>query len=233
MRVLGLTGGIASGKSTAAAQLKELGVIVLDADRYGHRVYEPDSPGFHAVVNEFGHDIVGEDGEIDRRVLGGKVFGAPEKMDRLTDIVWPEIRRIAAEEISELRERDPETVIVLEAAVMIEAGWQDLCDEVWVIATEPEAAIKRLKDRNGLNAEQAQARLDSQLTNRERRRHAKVYIDNSGNQRQFRQQIEQEWLRLHRRIKQAEGRARAQARREAEARAAEEAAAVSEGGRAR
>ena len=103
MRVLGLTGGIASGKSTAAAQLKELGVIVLDADRYGHRVYEPDSPGFHAVVNEFGHDIVGADGEIDRRILGGKVFGAPEKMDRLTDIVWPEIRRIAAEEIAELR----------------------------------------------------------------------------------------------------------------------------------
>ena len=67
MRVLGLTGGIASGKSTAAAQLKELGVIVLDADRYGHRVYEPDSSGFHAVVNEFGHDIVGADGEIDRR----------------------------------------------------------------------------------------------------------------------------------------------------------------------
>ena len=96
MRVLGLTGGIASGKSTAAAQLKELGVVVLDADRYGHRAYDPDSPGFHAVVNEFGHDIVGEDGEIDRRILGGKVFGDPEKMERLTDIVWPEIRRLAA-----------------------------------------------------------------------------------------------------------------------------------------
>ncbi len=220
MRVLGLTGGIASGKSTAAAQLKELGVVVLDADRYGHRAYEPDSPGFHAVVNEFGHDIVGEDGEIDRRILGGKVFGDPEKMERLTDIVWPEIRRLAAEEIAELREREPETVIVLEAAVMIEAGWQDLCDEVWVIATEPATAIKRLRDRNSLNAEQAQARLDSQLTNRERRRHAKIYIDNSGTQKQFRDQIDHEWMRLHRRIKQAEGRARAQARREAEARAA-------------
>ena len=224
MRVLGLTGGIASGKSTAAVQLKELGVIVLDADRYGHRVYEPDTPGFHAVVNEFGHDIVGEDGEIDRRILGGKVFGDPEKMDRLTDIVWPEIRRIAAEEIAELRDREPETIICLEAAVMIEAGWQDLCDEVWVIATEPETAIKRLRDRNGLNAEQAQARLDSQLTNRERRRHAKIYIDNSGTQKQFRDQIDHEWMRLHRRIKQAEGRRRAQARREAEARAAAEAA---------
>lgn len=208
MRVLGLTGGIASGKSTAATQLKELGAIVLDADRYGHRVYEQDAPGFHAIVNEFGHDLVGEDGEIDRRVLGGKVFGDPEQMKRLTDIVWPEIRRIAAEEIAELRENEPETVIVLEAAVMIEAEWQDLVDEVWVLATEPETAIKRLKDRNNLSEDQAQARLDSQLTNEERKKHADVYIDNSGTEKQFREQIVKEWEKLQRRIKSS-GRKRA------------------------
>lgn len=208
MRVLGLTGGIASGKSTAAAQLKELGALVLDADRYGHRAYEPDSPGFHAVVNEFGHDIVGENGLVDRRVLGGKVFGDPGKMQRLTDIVWPEIRRLAAEEIAELRERDPETVIVLEAAVMIEAGWQDLCDEVWVVATEPETAIKRLRQRNNLSAEEAQKRLDSQLGNAERKKHARVYLENCGTERQFRAQLGEEWERLQRRIKRARGRRR-------------------------
>ena len=208
MRVLGLTGGIASGKSTAAAQLKELGAVVLDADRYGHRAYEPDSPGFHAVVNEFGHDIVGEDGLIDRRVLGGKVFGDPGKMQRLTDIVWPEIRRLAAEEIAELRERDPETVIVLEAAVMIEAGWQDLCDEVWVVATGPEAAIRRLRQRNNLSAEEAQKRLDSQLGNAERKKHARVYLENGGTERQFRARLGEEWERLQRRIKRARGRRR-------------------------
>ena len=208
MRVLGLTGGIASGKSTAAAQLKELGALVLDADRYGHRAYEPDSPGFHAVVNEFGHDIVGENGLVDRRVLGGKVFGDPGKMQRLTDIVWPEIRRLAAEEIAELRERDPETVIVLEAAVMIEAGWQDLCDEVWVVATEPETAIKRLRQRNNLSAEEAQKRLDSQLGNAERKKHARVYLENCGTERQFRAQLGEEWERLRRRIKRARGRRR-------------------------
>ena len=208
MRVLGLTGGIASGKSTAAAQLKELGALVLDADRYGHRAYEPDSPGFHAVVNEFGHDIVGENGLVDRRVLGGKVFGDPGKMQRLTDIVWPEIRRLATEEIAELRERDPETVIVLEAAVMIEAGWQDLCDEVWVVATEPETAIKRLRQRNNLSAEEAQKRLDSQLGNAERKKHARVYLENCGTERQFRAQLGEEWERLQRRIKRARGRRR-------------------------
>ena len=203
MRILGLTGGIASGKSTAATQLKELGAIVLDADRYGHRVYEQDTPGFHAVVNEFGHDLVGEDGEIDRRVLGGKVFGDPAQMKRLTDIVWPEIRRLAAEEIAEIRDREPATVIVLEAAVLIEAEWQDLGDEVWVIIVEPELAKKRLMERNRLSEEQAEARIGSQLTNKERLEHADVSIKNSGSLEEFGEAIQKEWDRLQRRIKQA------------------------------
>ena len=200
MRVLGLTGGIASGKSAAAERLKELGAIVLDADRYGHRAYDKDSEGFHAVVNEFGHDIVGEDGEIDRRVLGGKVFGAPDQLKRLTDIVWPVIRQFATAEINELREREPQSVIVLEAAVLIEAEWQDLADEVWVIHVETAAAKKRLMDRNNLNDEQAQARIDSQISNEERLEHADVDIANGGTLRAFLAAIDGEWENLQGRI---------------------------------
>ena len=200
MRVLGLTGGIASGKSTAAERLKELGAIVLDADRYGHRAYDKDSEGFHAVVNEFGHDIVGEDGEIDRRILGGKVFGAPDQLKRLTDIVWPVIRQFATAEINELREREPQTVIVLEAAVLIEAEWQDLADEVWVVHVEPAAAKKRLMDRNNLDADAAQARIDSQITNEERLGHADVDIANGGTLKKFLAAIDGEWENLQGRI---------------------------------
>ena len=200
MRVLGLTGGIASGKSTAAERLKELGAIVLDADRYGHRAYDKDSEGFHAVVNEFGHDIVGEDGEIDRRILGGKVFGAPDQLKRLTDIVWPVIRQFATAEINELREREPQTVIVLEAAVLIEAEWQDLADEVWVVHVEPESAKKRLMDRNNLDADAAQARIDSQITNEERLEHADVDIANGGTLKKFLAAIDGEWENLQGRI---------------------------------
>ena len=200
MRVLGLTGGIASGKSTAAERLKELGAIVLDADRYGHRAYDKDSEGFHAVVNEFGHDIVGEDGEIDRRILGGKVFGAPDQLKRLTDIVWPVIRQFATAEINELREREPQTVIVLEAAVLIEAEWQDLADEVWVVHVEPAAAKKRLMDRNNLDADAAQARIDSQITNEERLEHADVDIANGGTLKKFLAAIDGEWENLQGRI---------------------------------
>lgn len=200
MKVLGLTGGIASGKSTAAERLRELGATVLDADRYGHRAYDKDSEGYHAVVNTFGQDIVGEDGEIDRRVLGGKVFGDPEQMDRLTAIVWPVIRRFASEEIAELREREPERVIVLEAAVLIEASWQDLADEVWVVHVAPEAARQRLMERNGLTAEQAQARIDSQITNQERLEHADVEIANEGSLDDFLATIDEQWGRLEDRI---------------------------------
>ena len=205
MRVLGLTGGIASGKSTAAERLKELGAIVLDADRYGHRAYDKDSEGFHAVVNEFGHDIVGEDGEIDRRILGGKVFGAPEQLKRLTDIVWPVIRQFATAEITELRESDPETVIVLEAAVLIEAEWQDLADEVWVVHVDPEAAKKRLMDRNNLDADAAQARIDSQITNEERLEHADVDIANGGSVDEFIAALDSEWEQLQERISSGGG----------------------------
>src|SRR5262245_9392776 len=92
MTVIGLTGGIASGKSTVGEQLRVLGAVLIDADRVGHRSYEPGTPGFEKVVNAFGHDVVARDGTIDRRVLGGKVFGAPEELKRLNEIVWPEIR---------------------------------------------------------------------------------------------------------------------------------------------
>ncbi|MCE2392367.1 MAG: dephospho-CoA kinase [Proteobacteria bacterium] len=196
MLVIGLTGGIASGKSTAARFLSERGASVIDADRLGHRVYEPGSPGFAAVVREFGDDVVGTDGAIDRGALGGKVFGRPERLRRLTDIVWPEIRALAQREIAELAERDPEGVAVLEAAVLLEAGWEDLADEIWVVLVETETAIARLADRNSLTREQALARIESQLGNDEHRELADVAIENSGTLDELHARLEREWRRL-------------------------------------
>ena len=134
---IGLTGGIASGKSTAARYLGELGAQVIDADRLGHRAYEPDTAAFRQVVDVFGDAVVAADGTINRRALGSKVFGQPSQLKKLTDIVWPEIRRLADLEIEAERARRPDGVVVLEAAVMIEAGWQRSLDEVWVVAVEP------------------------------------------------------------------------------------------------
>ena len=204
MVVIGLTGGIASGKSTASERLAEFGAVVIDADRVGHRVYEPNTPGFEKVVNEFGHDIVDEDGSINRQVLGGKVFGQADQMERLTDIVWPEIHRLAKRDIADCRRRGEE-VVVLEAAVLIEADWLDLVDEVWVVSVTPAVARERLKTRNRLTEEQAQARIDSQLTNREREEHADVKITNSGGLEPFQKRIKTQWNKLQQRLAKSAG----------------------------
>ena len=180
MTVIGLTGGIASGKSTAAGWLRDLGAIVIDADRLGHRVYEPGSSGFEAVVNGFGHDLVSPDGTINRQLLGGKVFGDPALMKKLTDIVWPEIQRLAAQEIADIKRRDPKAHVVLEAAVLVEANWFGLVDQVWVVTVEPSVAKARLMSRNNLTDAQAQSRIDAQISNKERLLHAYAKFDNSG-----------------------------------------------------
>ena len=196
MTTIGLTGGIACGKSAVAEHLKSLGAVVIDADRLGHRVYEPGSPGFEKVVNAFGHDVVAPDGTINRRVLGGKVFGDPAKMKRLTDISWPEIERMAGEEIAGYRERDPEMVVVLEAAVLIEAEWTGLVDEVWVVTTTIGRAVERLRKRNGMSEEAARARIDSQISTRERLEHADVRIRNTDTPKQLESRVLYHWRRL-------------------------------------
>lgn len=213
MTAIGLTGGIASGKSTVAGLLKSLGAVVIDADRLGHRVYEPGSPGFEKVVNAFGHDVVAPDGTINRRVLGGKVFGDPAQMERLTDISWPEIQRLAEEEIAAYRARDPEIVIVLEAAVLIEAEWTALVDEVWVVTTTIGRAVERLRKRNGMSEEAARARIDSQISTRERLEHADVRIKNTDTPEQLESRVLYHWRRLQGRREKRRAAAAVQAAR--------------------
>ena len=194
MKTIGLTGGIASGKSTAARVLETLGAFVIDADRLGHQVYEPESPGFRAVVEAFGADIVDAEGQIDRRALGGKVFEKPDELRRLTDIVWPEIRRLAETAIAEHAANEPDGVVVLEAAVLFEASWEDLVDEIWVVSVDVETAIERLRDRNQMSREDAMARIESQLSNAEREARADVTIENSGSEDELRSAIKARWV---------------------------------------
>ncbi|MDE0192487.1 MAG: dephospho-CoA kinase [Gammaproteobacteria bacterium] len=195
--VIGLTGGIASGKSTAARYLAEKGAHMLDADKLGHRVYEAGRPAFDRVVAAFGDDVVGHDGEIDRRVLGGKVFGSPEQLKRLTDIAWPEILAMANEEIGKARCRGA-SVVVLEAAVLLEANWQSDVDEVWVVTVEPKVAIARATARDGVDESAVQARIDAQLSNAERMALADVVIDNSGSEAELLSKLDAEWQRVRR-----------------------------------
>ncbi|MFT5389869.1 MAG: phosphopantetheine adenylyltransferase/dephospho-CoA kinase [Gammaproteobacteria bacterium] len=194
--IIGLTGGIASGKSTAARYLAEKGASVIDADILGHRAYDPGTQAFDEVVEAFGADVVGADGQVDRKVLGGKVFGHPDGLKQLTDIVWPAIRRMAEEQIASLKAQAPDTTVILEAAVLFEAGWEDAVDEVWVIVTERETAIARAMARDGADEQAIQKRIDAQLSNEERRDRADVALENSADEAAMCALLDTQWARI-------------------------------------
>lgn len=193
MKTICLTGGLASGKSTASKFLEEKGAYIIDADKLGHRVYEPGTQGYLKVIEAFGEDIVGPDNHIDRKKLGGIVFGNPDQLKRLTDIVWPEIRRIAELEIDSYGMLEPEGTVVLEAAVLFEAGWEDVGDSIWVLVVEREIAIARAMARDNVEREAVEGRLNSQLSNEERTARADVVITNNGTEAELLAQLEAAW----------------------------------------
>jgi dephospho-CoA kinase len=190
--IIGLTGGIASGKSVVSSMLAEKGALIIDADKVGHEAYAPGSDCYRDVIAAFGEDIVAPDGQIDRRALGGKVFGDPVQRRRLEGIVWPWMRATMERRFDELREEGVPTV-VLEAAVLLEADWTPLVDQVWVVIVSPEIARERIVARTGLAPEQADQRIAAQLTNAERARHAQVIIENNGTLNALRERVDAAW----------------------------------------
>ena len=180
LKVIGLTGGIASGKSAITQWLAKQGAYVIDADKLGHRVYESGSQAFDEVVTTFGSDVVSADGEIDRRALGSKVFGNDAALKKLTDIAWPAIKRMAIQEITSVRNKGNYDVLVLEAAVLVEAEWMDIVDEVWVVTVDRQLAIQRSMDRDGFSQVDVEKRIDAQTSDLERTKHATKVFDNSG-----------------------------------------------------
>ena len=193
MKVICLTGGIASGKTTATRFLESKGAAIIDADKLGHRVYDTGTQGYLKVIEAFGDDIVDDAYQIDRKILGSKVFGNPDGLKQLTDIVWPEIRRLAELEISTYEALDPDGVVVLEAAVLFEAGWQDMGHEIWVVTVDPEVAIERAMARDGLDREAIEKRLAAQISNEERASQATVLIENNGTLQDMNEKLEAAW----------------------------------------
>ncbi|KAL6077424.1 DephosphoCoA kinase [Balamuthia mandrillaris] len=183
MKVVGLTGGICSGKTTVCEFIKEKeGCRVVNADLLGHQTYLPGTETYHKILEAFKHETEEEslvnstDNTINRKVLGGIVFSSPEKMNRLTDIVWPAIKELAVKEMGKAKEEGI-VLFVLEAAILLEAGWEDAVDEVWLLCCEEEVALHRLMARNGLSEEEALKRIRSQMSNEEKKARAHVVID--------------------------------------------------------
>jgi dephospho-CoA kinase len=181
MKTIGVTGGIGSGKSTVVGLLSELGAYVIDADRVGHHVYRPDSEGWRRLVEAFGER------------LGAIVFSDQESLQRLNSIVHPLIRAEIGDRIRERREAGFSGPIVVEAAVLIEAGWTSLVDEVWVVVAGRAAVVGRVAKQRGLDNAAVETRIRAQLSDDQRRPHATVVIDNSGSETALRAEIERLW----------------------------------------
>ncbi|XP_077359806.1 bifunctional coenzyme A synthase [Festucalex cinctus] len=199
--VIGLTGGSGSGKSSVAKRLEDLGAVRIDCDKLGHQVYEPGAAAYRRVVEEFGADILTEDKSINRRALGKKVFGKQERLKALTDIVWPEIALLIKNIISQAREQGKD-VCVVDAAVLLEAGWTDMVHEVWVTIIPEEEAVSRITERDGVAAEDAQRRLQSQASNAQRLEHANVVLSTLWEADVTRKQVLKAWNLLQKRIQQ-------------------------------
>ena len=195
MYVIGLTGGIGSGKSTVSQMLAEKGAVVLSADLAGHEVYVPGNPAWQEVVDAFGREVLAADGSIDRKKLGGIVFADEAALRRLNGITHPRMRELMLEKLA--REESAGTrVVVLEAALLFDAGWDDLANEVWVTVAPPELAARRSAERSSLSLDEALARVRAQMSNEERVRRSDVIIRTDCPLAETRRQVDEAWERL-------------------------------------
>ncbi|MQF83077.1 dephospho-CoA kinase [SAR202 cluster bacterium AD-802-E10_MRT_200m] len=199
--VIGLTGGIGTGKSLVSQFLQGLGAGLIDADKLGHQAYRPHSTAWDQVVAAFGTQITLPDEEIDRKKLGSIVFADTSKLDLLNAIMHPKIAEMAKVEIDNLKTQNF-PVAVLEAAVLIEANWMSLVDEVWVTIAPEELVVQRIQIRNKLSEEAIRSRVKSQLPQEERIAYAHVVINNDKDEHALREQIKLLWeTRIEEKVK--------------------------------
>lgn len=194
--LIGLTGNIGCGKSTVAAMLAELGAEVIDADQLVHKLMEPGTAGWRSIVQRFGQGILRPDGTIDRARLGDVVFRDRVALADLEAITHPAARKLAEDRIATSRR----PVVVLEAIKLIEAGWNRKVDSVWVVTCRREQQIERLRRSRGMNATEAELRVDAQSPAAEKLKQADLVIDNSGALEETRSQVEAAWSRIVQRI---------------------------------
>ena len=194
--VIGLTGGIGAGKSTVTQMLEELGAAVIDADKVGHQIYLPDLPAWREIVDTFGAEVLNADRAINRQALGKIVFANPQALHMLNRIVHPRMFDRMLELIAELRARGSMNAIVVEAAVLIEANWMPLVDQVWVVVASEAVVVDRLAKQRHLTPEQVRTRIAAQLANDERLKYAHVVIRNDGSLDEVRDAVQRAWDQL-------------------------------------
>jgi dephospho-CoA kinase len=203
VKVIGLTGGIGSGKSTVSQFLEGLGAVIIDVDKVWHEALKPNTEIWRKVMAAFGTKIVKPNGEIDRKKLGKIVFGNPEALARLNNIMHPWMYGTVKAQLEEYR-RQRVKVVVLELPLLIEVplsmradepSLSDEVDEVWVTVAPESVVLKRLKDKSGLSEQESLARIRSQLSSEERTKHADVVIDTDCDLDELKAKVRELWQR--------------------------------------
>jgi dephospho-CoA kinase len=190
MLKVGLTGGIATGKSYIVSLLRELGCEVIDADAVAHQVIEPEQPAYDDIVAHFGREVLSADGRIDRAKLGAIVFADKAQREELNAIVHPRVFEAQAEWFAEVERRNPDAIAVVDAALMIETGSYRRFDKLVVVHCDPQLQIERLMARNNLSREQAMARISAQMPSAEKLKYADYAVDTSKGFEDTRRQVE-------------------------------------------
>jgi len=186
---VGLTGGIATGKSTVGIMFIELGCHLIDSDRITHELFQPGQPVYESVVQAFGDRILACDGRIDRKILGEIVFSDPQARSKLNALVHPAVIQRQREWLNEMEAKDPGGIGIVDAALMIEVGTYKNYDKVIVVTSRPEIQKQRLRARSRLSDEEIEARIRSQMSLEEKTKHADFVIDSSGDLAETRRQV--------------------------------------------
>ena len=186
---VGLTGGIATGKTTVGLMFVQLGCHLIDADRITYELFQPGQPVYKAVLQSFGKRILGPDGAINRKILGEIVFSDPDARTKLNELVHPAVIQSQRDWLNEMESKDPNGIGIVDAALMIEVGTYKNYDKVIVVTCTPEVQKQRLRTRSGLSEEQTEARIRSQMPLDDKIKYADFVIENSGDLARTRAQV--------------------------------------------
>jgi dephospho-CoA kinase len=196
MQLIGLTGGIASGKSVVATRLAEHGAVLVDADRIAREVVEPGTPALARIVEEFGDAVIGSDGRLDRAALGALVFSSPEKRQVLNAITHPAVAIRSHELFGAAAAADPDAIVVYDVPLLVETRRTDEFDLIVVVNASAETRVNRMVELRGMSREEAMHRINSQASDTERLTVADVVIDANGALEQTLQQADALWEEL-------------------------------------
>lgn len=196
MIVIGLTGGIGTGKSTVSDYLRKKGCIILDADEISRKMTEAGMPALLIIQNVFGDEVINTDGSLNRHKLGDIVFNDKDKLQKLQQIITTEVVDNINRKLSQLQSENCDNIVVIDAPLLFECGMENITDENWLVITDMSIRIKRVKERDNLSEEQIIARINNQMSQEDKEKISDYILDNSGSLQQLYEQIDEKLERL-------------------------------------